>query len=650
VEPHTLLRMSRALAHRGPDDEGFALIAEGDHRVYAGEHSQPAVRTTYPIFDGATVNTDAFIGLAHRRFSIIDLSPGGHQPFVDRQRSCLTVFNGEIYNYLELRHALASCGVQFYTQSDTEVVVEAYKRWGTDCFGHFNGFWSLALYDFARHHLLLSRDRFGKKPLYWTRNGDTIYFASEIKALLQIPEVARSLSVDEESAALWLTYGRRDIARRTSFAGITSFPAAAWCIVNECFPTNHHHYWRLSRDRLPERDLSVEEAAGAVRDTLADAVRLRLRADVPLGVELSGGLDSSALAALAAATSSSKATAYVVRFSDPRYNEEPFAREVANACGIDLVVLDPPSSAVWPSLRAITYLEEEPYHSPNLHTNQAVWSLMRARDGVKVSLNGAAGDELFAGYWHHYPLAQADLVLNGRLRAAMRNVRFYSEAGSNRWLGLPVLAAKSLALRRAPGLRARLRRPSYVRRLPLVHDPALSGTLTQALYDEILHVQMPYWLSASDHSYMGIPVEVRAPFLDYRVVELAYSLPIPFLIRDGWHKWILRKALEPLLPRSVVWRPRKMGFPFPWQHFFKESAPVVDHLLATTHNPYILTTDDRVRSDWRALSFLIWHELFFGRGASALAEMEDLFGSHLGAKPRGRYAPMYLRPPFLNTL
>src|SRR6185436_18397256 len=203
IRPSDLPAMSKAIAHRGPDDDGCVLIARSsDKWLSFGD-----ARNKAPLPSSGQNEIEADLGLVHRRFSIIDLSANGHQPFFDRERSCCVVFNGEIYNYVELRDQLVKeTGASFTTETDTEVLVEAYKHWGEGCFSRFNGFWALALYDFRTRRLLLSRDRIGKKPLFWTRQGDRIYFASEIKALLTVPEVHSRRALNSTVAATWLSF------------------------------------------------------------------------------------------------------------------------------------------------------------------------------------------------------------------------------------------------------------------------------------------------------------------------------------------------------------------------------------------------------------------------------------------------------------
>lgn len=646
VEPALLKRMTDVIRHRGPDDEGYVLIDQrtGDRNTYAGTDSPADVRQALPLFEPDATSLWASIGLSHRRFSIIDLSSGGHQPFFDAERSCCLVFNGEIYNYVELREELEQRGVRFTTRSDTEVLLEAYKAFGVGCFARFNGFWAVALYDFRLRCLILSRDRLGKRPLYWTRVGSRIYFGSEIKALLQVPEVAARKQVNTDFVWHWCVDGLRDLDSQTFFAGIQNLPAATWAVVDHTFPAKVQTYWQLSRTRLTEDDISVDDAARLVRETLIDATRLRLRADVPVAFELSGGLDSSTILALAAETQTERIRTYTVRFADPRWNEEPFARAVAQRYNTDYRVIDPSLDGFWNGIGAFTALQEEPYHSPNLQVSQVIWSHMRS-EGTKVTLTGSSGDELFAGYSRYYWKAQLENLRHGQLSLLVDNARNWSERRHN--LGeFGREMVNLLGIRRLARQVKKTFHHLETDYLNVPHPRAryYAGTLTPWLHSEITNTLIPYWLMSGDKTLMGVPFEGRCPFLDYRMVEIAARLPIGYLIRHGWHKWILRKAMERHLPEDVVWRKVKMGFPYPYERFYSEYRPIIETILKAAQNPYIdLQRKDALRTNWKALSFILWYEYFFNENHALFDTIEDMSGRAL--KQERTYRPEYLNRP-----
>jgi asparagine synthase (glutamine-hydrolysing) len=649
IEARLLKAMADAIHHRGPDDEGYVLIGQRDGQFahYTGEASPPALRSVLPDIAGAAPGASWNIGLAHRRFSIIDLSPAGHQPLFSDDDSCCVVFNGEIYNYIELRAELAQQGVRFRSKSDTEVLIEAYRAWGTDCFARFNGFWALALYDFRKRQLILSRDRLGKKPLYWTRVGNRLYFASEIKALVCVPEVAAAKKVNEQAVWHWCVDGRRDLDNETFFDGIRVLPAGSWALVDERFPAGTQTFWEVPKKRLRESDISVAEAAKRVRDALDDAVRLRLRADVPLALELSGGMDSSTVLALAARNHPERLTTYTVKYPDPRWDEEPYARAVAEHFNVDYRVLDPDLSAFWRHVTAFTRLQEEPYHSPNMQVSQVIWSHMRV-DGTKVVLTGAAGDEMFGGYAAYFWKAQLENLVRGHWVQALRNVQYWTERDTGPAFLKSVLqeAVSGLGMRKlvrwvkesVPALENQ-----YIQGIKTPTRQFHHATLSAWLREEIVNTRIPYWLLSGEKTYMGIPFEARCPFLDYRVVELATQLPATYLIRDGWHKWILRKAMEPLLPANVVWRRVKMGFPYPYERFFGTYGDVVDAILARARNPYVaLGRKDRLRRDWQALSFILWYEYFINENRDLFTIVEAMVaGRERSGEPA--YTPEFRR-------
>lgn len=623
--------MNKFIRHRGPDDEGYVLIdhKSGEFKEYSGPSSPLAVQERLSGICGGSSGHSHTVGLAHRRFSIIDLSPAGHQPFFDAKHSCCVVFNGEIYNYPEIRQELESLGHVFRTKSDTEVLVEAYSHWGTDCFARFNGMWALALYDWSRRTLILSRDRLGKMPLYWTKQSGIIFFASEMKAFFQSSGAQRKREVNEAVILPYLALGYRDLNNTTFFKDIHSLPPGSWAVVDQSFPNTIRRFWKIPESRVKESDISPDAAAGAVREALEDSIRIRMRADVPWCVELSGGMDSSAIVAIASEmTGGRKLNTFTVRFPDPEWNEECFARSIADRFATQHEVVDVPLDCFWREILPFTYLEEEPYHAPNLHTNQLIRRLMRSK-GLKMLLNGAGGDELFAGYNYYFSRMQLEHLSHGRVGAYLKNGASWSERPHD--LGGVVLPLFNLAVPVAKDILGMLGVTRYGKK-------ALNGdwrrpareplTLTPSLYADITNTKMPYWLRSGDKTHMGIPIEARAPFLDFRMVELAFMLPVTYLIRDGWHKWILRKAFEDRLPHDVVWRKQKMGFPFPIERFFFESRLVRDTIFSMSDNPYInLKTAEHYPNDWRTLSFLLWYELFFNNNTNLFNNIDRIVES-----------------------
>ena len=597
-----VLRSLRAMSHRGPDDEGITLIdpERGTHQNLLTENSVVGAQAY-----GRRCARDIQhrIAFGHRRFSIVDVSAGGHQPFWSSDGKVCVAFNGEIYNYVELRHELEQRGFRFHTASDTEVLALGYQAWGVNCFQRFNGFWAVSLYDRDRRQILLARDRIGKAPLYVTRNHRGLYWASEIKGVLALIDSSR-IKVHEQAVIDFLTFHRRDMFDETFYSGISSFPTAAYAWVEADGSYQPVKYWDVPNRRFSLNDISVHEAKERLKELLGDAVRLRLRADVPVAVQVSGGMDSSSLLAIAASIASkSKVHAYTVAYPGSNLNEEPFARQVAQHYSgtVDYSVIEPPADDLLDHADSYVHLMGEPFHSPNQFTSHRIWTIM-TRDGFRATLYGAGGDEVFAGYAIDYfqPYLRYLLKRGCGLRF-IKEFMLFSQHRSGR-LGFDYFRRASQlilpgAVRLMPWA-SRLYHNLAKDHIPPECDPFVrpngisahagpSDELHERVIDDMTHWLMNYWLRVDNQNSMGVPLELRSPFLDYRVVEFGFTLPMEFLIRDGWMKWILRCAMEDLLPRDVVWRKRKMGFPFPLAQWLGRFKGRILSMIQPLDSPYL---------------------------------------------------------------
>ncbi len=616
---HRIHRVPAPIRHRGPDDEGYCLIntKSGAYRLAAGADSVAQIRETQPLI--TELQQEHFdLALGHRRFAILDLTVGGHQPYFDPSLKIGGVFNGLIYNYKEVKAELESNGVTFYTDCDTEVLFKAYGLWGDACFAKFNGTWAVAIYDFNKRELVLSRDRLGKKPIYFQRSANVLYFASEIKAILQALDT--EVVVNERAVFDYLTNGYRDLSQRTFYEGIESLPPASVLRVNARGETTASKYWELQAQRTNAlATASPAEVAKELRNILEDAVRIRLRADVGLGVELSGGLDSSSIAGLASAVHPKQLSCFTVEYPQTEWNEEPYAREVATRFNMDYHVVRSPERWFWNDVNEFVALHEEPFHSPNLHTQQAVWRLMH-ESNIRVILYGAGGDEVFAGYRKDYFYRYLrDLLKRGDMTAFRKNFMNFSELSAPELIGkawqqfFPKANGNDLAMRSLLN--------NGIARMPM-HEA--NGATTEAqLYSNMTELKMPYWLLSNDKNSLAIPVEVRAPLLDYRLVEFAFQLPVNLLIRDGWLKWILRQAMDDLLPPTITWRKKKMGYPFPLQDWLHGSQKIIADLFRQSDNPFLnkkmigqnleMLISQQPDLMWRVLSLELWHKRFINQ-------------------------------------
>lgn len=559
-----LLGMVRTLHHRGPDDEG--------HVVLPG------------------------VGLGMRRLAIVDLS-GGQQPFTNETGELQLVCNGEIYNFPALRAELESLGHRFRSQSDVEVLVHAYEQWGEAFLTRVRGMFALALWDSRTRTLLAARDRAGEKPLYWTIAGGTLYFASEIKALLARPDVPRAL--DLEGLDQFLTY-EYVVAPRTILQGIQKLPAGSLLVYREGTP-QVRRYWNAAD--VPVRVWRDEEAAEALRDALTRAIRSQLMADVPLGAFLSGGIDSSSIVALMSAELSQPVNTFSMGFADGSYNELPYARAIAEQFGTHHRerTVTPDIASLFD--RLVTHLDE-PFADVSLFPTYMVSAL--AREHVTVALSGDGGDELFGGYDAYQAEALAARVTRlgaplvplmaavgaalppsrkkkGLLNKYKRFVAGLASApadlGHYRWMTYLTPAAKRRLY--TPSLQTALAESdAYAPVREVLRRARPDDALNRQLYTDLCVYLADDILVKVDRMSMATSLETRAPFLDADLMELAFSMPGHLKLRGGERKWVLKAAMSGTLPSSVLHR-RKEGFSIPMKQWLRqELQPLMRTLLA----------------------------------------------------------------------
>ncbi len=537
--------MSNVIEHRGPDGEGV-FVADS-------------------------------IALGHRRLSIIDLG-GGDQPIFNEDQSICIVFNGEIYNYRELREDLIRRGHQFRTSSDTEVIVHLYEEHGIDCVKKLNGMFAFAIWDANKDRLFISRDRLGEKPLYYAYNNQTLIFGSELKALLSHPECRPEL--DLEVLEMYLSYGYVP-EPYCIYKGIRKLPAAN-SLTLENNSLNLHRYWSL-----PELTGTDKRPFEVVRDELEllirDSIRLRLRSDVPVGAFLSGGIDSSLIVALAAEESESQLQTFSVGFTEQDYDELKYAKMVADRYGtnhheIFMENLDPD---LFPKL--VTQFDE-PFSDPSAIPTYYVTG--SAAKNVKVCISGNAGDELFCGYSRYnrepmekgfeaFPNALRQTLFNGSANLLPNSfpgkgrMRRAAETGSRRWQRMvgPFDFFERMNLYNEE--HKHLAQDSVE-----LFKPYFEGTDLDEISSRMLADQRTYLpddiLVKVDRNSMWHSLEVRVPFLDHRIVEFANQLPFSFKNQNGIQKHIIKEVLKGKVPNEIMTRPKK-GFGLPLKYWLKDS-------------------------------------------------------------------------------
>jgi asparagine synthase (glutamine-hydrolysing) len=638
--------MSRMLRHRGPDDEGFSLVGpDGTFDLGGRETPGGVLETGLPhlpaerLEDGRTFHGG--VALGHRRLSILDLSVHGHQPMWYRDRFAL-VFNGEVYNFVELRRELEALGHRFETATDTEVVLAAHAEWGAACLHRFNGMWGLALLDRQERTLLLARDRFGVKPLYYRFAGGRLAFASEVKAFTALddwkPGVNLPVLLD------FLVWNVSDHRHETFFEGVRQLPGGHLLEIDvapllggrparlEEVPSPRRWYELPPPPTVPKVDGAVE-----LRELLADAVRLRLRSDVPVGSCLSGGIDSSSIVGLMSrilAPSGGRVSTFTATSADRAFDESHWAKAVVEATGSTPVFVTPSPLGLLEDLDGLVWHQDEPFLSTSIY---AQWSVFRAarRAGVVVMLDGQGADETLCGYRGFFGAHLASLFRRGSILAWAREV-----AALRREVGFTLVrsvgytaAYLSAALQ---GIAARLDRRAYADR-GWIHpqhrgafdDDAIRraggrpGSVRAMSVAQVLTTNLPMLLHWEDRNSMAFSVEARVPFLDYRVVEFALQLDDAEKVGGGVSKSVLRRAMRGVVPAPVLDRRDKMGFvtaePL-WMKrdltgIFREGLSEATRTLPGILDPSIVSRFDEMVAGQRPFDQRYWRAFCAGRWA-----------------------------------
>jgi asparagine synthase (glutamine-hydrolysing) len=620
-----LAGMSHLLRNRGPDGEGFALFTtDGDVLVRGGPATPPQTFGSGTSFAptamlGAGEERRANIAFGHRRLAIVDLSAHGHQPMASPDGRIWMVFNGEIYNHVELREELAALGHRFDSHSDTAVVIAAYRQWGVDCLSRFNGMFVLVLFDRDADKLFLARDRFGVKPLnYWT-NGRTFLFASEIKAFLASPEFA--VKPRREAMAHYLAVGAAEYETETMFGGVRRLSPASFIYAEPSAlldgSAQEVCWWRLDPNPSKEGFQAGKAADYAARykELLDASVAIRLRADVKVGSALSGGLDSSSVVYLIAQGLKEQGVhdlqetfSSVYPSPDLSYcDESSFITEVGDQLRVSMNTIEPKARDVPAEHAKMIWALDTPPDS----TLMSSWHTFRlVRDtGVKVTLDGQGADEQLAGYLHYLPHALAGPGVSRKANAALSLLGGFPPKYA---LGSVLLG--TMGKNAPPQLLRNARRRALVGFLDAGLNAHLAADCVTSL-SNLIHY--------ADRTSMAFSVESRMPFLDVRLAEFLAQVPEAYKIHDGWTKYIARKAFDGLLPDRVTWRRDKMGWPIPertWEQgelsgWFGEArridSAISDYGLAAEYSA--IANSPSIEDRVRALNLRAWHATFVER-------------------------------------
>lgn len=608
--------LTQALAHRGPDGEGF----------YFGNN----------------------FALGHRRLAILDISEAGHQPmqYEGKNGEYVIVFNGEIYNYLELKNTLKNEGYIFSTYTDTEVLIASYDRWGIDCLEKFNGMWAFVIYDKKKNILFGSRDRFGVKPFYYFDNNNIFMFASEIKALMKLPYL--KFSINENILFDYLLIGLEE-QDASIFKNIYELaPSHAFVFDLENFSVKFWKYYNLKYENVYEEfnEKKANNYSQELKEYIYNAVKLRLRSDVPIGSCLSGGLDSSSIVCLISEISKKdvmpqlgfKQNVFTAAYLDKDVDESKYAEIVVEKSGAQWHLTYPTEDGLIEDLNDIIYYQEIPFGSTSIYAQYKVMQLAKEK-GIKVLLDGQGGDELFTGYYSYYPVFFKEILYNVDIKRLLKEWSNLENSPITKRYLLSELMKHLLVDRLIPDAflstlyyktqnRAKYFNRDFINKFKdrlRFYIQKLPKRLNEQLYLYITGKNLKALLRYEDRNSMRFSIEARTPFADdIQLIEYVFNIPSSYKIYNGWSKYLLRESMKGILPEEIRLRKDKVGFATPekkwlWKNKDLFLKILIDNkkLLADYINLNLVIEDfnnGKIFKEkfliWRIINFTIWYNIF----------------------------------------
>lgn len=563
--------------HRGPNGDGVALIntKTGDIKFLRTQDTPADISATLTITGYQDCSADLFLG--HRRLSIIDLSSGGFQPMTDAHGNCI-VFNGEVYNYLEIKEELKKLGLLFKTNSDTEVVLTAYRTWGKDCLQKFNGMWSICIWDAMHKRFFISNDRFGVKPLYYYEQAGSFILASEIKQLKAYTN--NPLTINPNNLSDFLTEGYTDTSENTIYDKVYRFRKAHYVLFNSIdyqqgfLKDNQVRYYQINTKRTT---LGEEGAIAAFRKLLYDAVRLRMPADVDFGFAISGGIDSSAILYTARniirnENINHKLIGFSAIFPGHKQSDESkFVKIVSADLPCLTIYSNPMEEFSIDSFEQHVYHQDEPLSDTSFLAQWSVYAKVK-QIGIKILLNGQGADEVFAGYHHHFYRYCRQLLIQGKLSEYFSLVNQYAEIKQIRSERVHKIIFDEIKLKTKMLLGIARFDSALVKYWNKI------DTLGEMLKGDFDTFQLPTYLRVDDRNSMAHSIESRHPFMDYRLVEFGYLLPYNLLIKNGWQKFLIRKSMHEM-PEAIRYRKDKKGFTTPQESWVEKYKKEFENYL-----------------------------------------------------------------------
>jgi asparagine synthase (glutamine-hydrolysing) len=603
--------MNRAIKHRGPDGEGFAFFSKTRSvAVYSNE--TPAINkesTSFlysPVTSFENVDTDCHMAFAHRRLSIIDLSEAGHQPMCDINAQYWITFNGEIYNYIELREELKNKGHHFVTQTDTEVIIESYKEWGVDCLHKFNGMFAFALLDRKNNKVFCGRDRVGVKPFYFVNTTNFFAFASEYKAFIKSGLI--KFEINELQQFDFIVNANLENTEQSLFKGIHELKPAHYLV----FDLSTHTYSTIRYDDLPQQSFTAQsesEIIAVIEEKLIHAIKIRLRSDVEIGSCLSGGLDSSIIAGIVKHLQPGKRMKlFTAVFPDEIFDETNYAKIAAAHVNGYWKTVSPTADEFFRDIESLNYYQDLPVWSTSTYSQHRVMKLA-AENNIKVVLDGQGADELFAGYPHHYMALWKESFSFKKISDSKQTIpnayKLFGKQLLKDTLGLSVNYSDYFIATKKEFAKSK--------------NEKLASTLNGQLALDYKG-KLKSFLKCEDRCSMAFGIESRVPFADdIELVNYLFSVEGKQKIKNGISKYLLREASKSFIPQQIYTRRDKIGFETPVHKWFlPHKKLVMDSITKNSDfidSNYLYSNFEKLLNEkpaflLRLYSFAVWKMVY----------------------------------------
>lgn len=633
VNNQLVCKMNNIIKHRGPDDEGYTLINKYQVVNAVGNDTVNILKDKFANINN--VSNDYNVILGHRRLSILDLSEKGHQPMQDETGNIYIVFNGEIYNYIEIKKELEGKGYKFNTNGDTEVIINAYKEWGTNCVNRFNGMWAFGLYDKARSFIFCSRDRFGIKPFYYYDDNEKLIFASEIKQIIEdknIPRIANDNVIFN-----YLFYGKDEYGEETFFKSIYSLPPSYNMEITLDFDNNNmqvrkYQYYELKPGVIQK---SEELNLRNFNKEFERSIEYRLRSDIPVGSCLSGGLDSSSIVTRACnilkkdKKNNTFETFTACYDENPEMDERFYSKKVVKRSECKENLVFPNKNNLREEIEQVIWHQDTPFPTLSIY---AQWCVMRKANekGIKVLLDGQGGDETLLGYDRYIIFLLKDNLRRLQIKRFLENYKLYKK---NYKLSLSRIIQYLMYFSNSHLLQYLTRcikhkkmncinkeffkkfksNKDYIKNLNFKNCFELQKT-------EICHSNVSPLLRYEDRNSMAFSIETRVPFLDYQLIEKEMQIPLEQKIKNGYTKNILRETMKKQMDKEVVFRTNKLGFSVPQKNWIDQLDETyiynfIDNMKTkkyfnenTIKEIFKKKVNDEMR--WKFLSIEIWLKVY----------------------------------------